>query len=332
MKTPTSTTLFRLIGEPAPVIRSSDLLTEDHPLRPYPAVHPARYSAWLRALAFSAVFAAVFLLWTSMVYLAAGTVALIAMPLAELASAVIAYSVLVFYMESRTPAYEIEARRLTGLLKGMVLGAVLLSLCIGILALVGSYSITVINWHYSPWIALLVTGVVAGVSEEILLRGALFRLVEEGLGTWGAVVVSALVFGGIHLSNPEVTVWGMVAIAVEAGILFAAVYTVTRSLWWCIGLHFAWNMMEGPVFGSIVSGSGAQDSWLIASWTGPDILTGGTFGLEGSIVPVILLGLAGIGLLVYAARKHLIVSPIWVRRSHLTRLLGSTTQPQSGLY
>jgi len=254
-----------------------------------------------------------------MVYLAAGTVALIAMPLAELASAVIAYAVLVYYMEARNRAYEIEARRLTGLLKGVVLGAVLLSVCIGVLALAGSYSITRINWDYSPWTDLLVTGVIAGVSEEILFRGALFRLVEEGVGTWGAVVVSALAFGGIHLSNPGATLWGAVAIAVEAGILFAAVYTVTRSLWWCIGLHFAWNVMEGPVFGSIVSGSGAQDSWLIASWTGPDILTGGTFGLEASIVPVILLGLIGISLLVYASRKHLMISPIWVRHSRLQK-------------
>ena len=264
-----------------------------------------------------------------MVYLAAGTVALIAVPLAELAGAVIAYAVLVYYMEARNRAYEIEARRLLGLLKGILLGAVLVSLCIGVIAVLGSYSVTGINWGYSPWIDLLAIGVVAAVSEEVLFRGVLFRLAEEGLGTWGAVIVSALVFGGMHIYNPDATWWGAVAIAVEAGILFAAVYTVTRSLWWCIGLHFAWNVVEGPVFGSIVSGSGAQDSWLVASWTGPDLLTGGTFGLEASIVPVVLLGILGIALLVYASRKHLLVSPIWVRRSRLKQTI--TDQPQTSI-
>ena len=314
-------TLFRLIAEPAPVVRCTDLLTEDHPLRPYgdDSVSRARTSAWMRALVFIVVFFAAILLWTATIYLTVGVVPLGDIPLAELIGAVIAYTVLTFYMESRIWPYEIDYRRLMGLVKGIVLGVVLVSVCVAILAVAGSYSITGFNGHYSPWLALLVTGACAGIAEEILYRGVLFRLVEEGLGTWGAVLVSALVFGGMHLVNPDATLWGAIAIAVEAGILFAAVYVITRSLWWCIGLHFAWNVMEGPVFGSIVSGTGVQDSWFIASWNGPDILTGGAFGLEASIVPVVLLGILGTGLLVYASRNSLIVSPIWTRKKQLIR-------------
>ena len=311
-------TLFRLIGEPVPVVRTSDLLTEDHPLRPPSAQSQVRTSAWIRALAFLGVFFAAILLWTSTIYLMVGIVPLGDVPLAELIGVVIAYPVLTFLMESRIWPYEIDYRRLMGLVKGIVLGAVLVSACVAILAAMGSYSVTGFNEGYSPWTDLFVMGVCAGIAEEILYRGVLFRLVEEGLGTWGAVLVSALVFGGIHLVNRDGTVWGAIAIAIEAGILFAAVYVITRSLWWCIGLHFAWNVMEGPVFGSIVSGSGAQSSWLVASWTGPDILTGGIFGLEASIVPVILLGVLGISLLAYASRKHLLVSPIWTRKNKLT--------------
>ena len=312
-------TLFRFIGETAPVVRPLDLLTDDHPFRPIPEVNRARNSVWLRALVFVVVLAVFILLLLSTVNLTVGYIAPIWIPLAELFGTIVAYAVLAFYMEARIWPYEIEPGRLLGLFKGMALGVVAVAVSIGILALAGSYHLTGVNGDYSPWLALLVTGVVAAISEEIVCRGVLFRLVEEGLGTWGAVVVSALFFGGMHLSNPDGTWWGAISIAIEAGILFAAVYTITRSLWWCIGLHFAWNMMEGPVFGSIVSGSGVQDSWLVASWTGPDLLTGGTFGLEASIVPVILLGLAGIALLVYAARKHLMLSPIWTRRSRLTR-------------
>jgi len=283
----------------------------------------------MRALVFLGVFFAAILLWTSTIYLTVGVVPIGDIPLADLIGAVIAYAVLTFLMESRVWPYEIEYRRLMGVLKGIVLGAVLVSLCIAILAVAGSYSITGFDGDYSPWTALLVTGVCAGIAEEILFRGVLFRLVEEGLGTWGAVAVSALVFGGSHLTNSDGTLWAAIAIAVEAGILFAAVYVITRSLWWCIGLHFAWNVMEGPVFGSIVSGTGAQSSWFIASWTGPDILTGGAFGLEASIVPVVLLGALGLGLLAYASRKHLLVSPIWVRRSRLKQTI--TDQPQTSI-
>jgi len=273
----------------------------------------------MRALAFFGVFFVAILLWTSTIYLTTGIVPLGDIPLAELIGVVIAYPVLTFLMESRVWPYEIDFQRLSGLFKGMVLGAVLVSVCIGVLALLGSYSVTGFNGGYSPWMDLLVIGVCAGVAEEILFRGVLFRLVEEGLGTWGAVLLSALVFGGLHMNNPDATLWGAVAIVIEAGILFAAVYVLTRSLWWCIGLHFAWNTMEGPVFGSIVSGTGAHNSWLVSAWTGPDILTGGVFGLEASIVPVILLGALGICLLVYAARKGLMVSPIWSRRALLTK-------------
>jgi membrane protease YdiL (CAAX protease family) len=195
------------------------------------------------------------------------------------------------------------------------------AICVGVLALLGVYRVAEIDPGYFTsqafLSAVLSTGLTAGIAEEILMRGVLFRLVEEGLGTWGAVAVSALIFGGLHLSNPDATVWGALAIAIEAGILFAAVYVITRSLWWCIGLHAAWNLVQGPVFGSIVSGTGARDSWLQAQWSGPDILTGGQFGLEGSIVPVILLGGLGLLLLIYAQRRHIMVAPIWARKAAL---------------
>jgi len=238
--------------------------------------------------------------------------------LSELVPAITAYLILTLAMEGRVWPWEIKPGRVLGLFKGMFLGALLVAVCVGVLALLGSYSIIGFNWHYSPWNDLLTLGVTAGVAEEIMMRGTLFRLVEEGLGTWGGVAISACVFGGAHLTNPDGTLWGATSIAIEAGILFAAVYIITRSLWWCIGLHFAWNVAEGPVFGSIVSGSGAQDSWLVASWTGPELLTGGVFGLEASIVPVILLGALGVAALVYAWRKGLMISPIWIRKRTLT--------------
>lgn len=312
--------LPRLIGEPLPHLRPIDLLTEDHPHRPYPTSQSWRTSAWLRWAIFCVTMFVAIFVYLSVHAAVAGSFVYseITMMLAELAGAVVAFVVLSFAWEGRVWPHEIAPRRLFGLLKGVLLGLVLVAACIGVLALVGTYTVTGFNPAYSPWMDLLSVGVVAGIAEEIMFRGVVFRLVEEGLGTWGAVVVSAIVFGGLHLGNADASVWGAIAIIIEAGILFAGVYVLTRSLWWCIGLHFAWNMAEGPLFGSVVSGSsGIQHSWLTAQWSGPVILSGGQFGLEGSIVPVILLGALGVFLLVYAARCGVIVAPIWVRKRRL---------------
>ncbi|MCL2481817.1 MAG: CPBP family intramembrane metalloprotease [Propionibacteriaceae bacterium] len=314
-------TVLGLMGEQAPKIRPSDLLTEDHPVRPYPSLTPVRNSAWVRAGIFILVFIVGAILYFS-INLAITTspfISDVTVEMMELIGAVLAYLVLVMLTERRVWPHELAPRRILGLFKGMLLGFLLVSVCIGVLALIGTYRITAFNPSYVPWSDLLGMGVVAGIAEEIMFRGIVFRLVEEGLGTWGAVIVSGFVFGIMHWSNPDGTLWGGIAIAIEAGILFAAVYTVTRSLWWTIGLHFAWNITEGPIFGSIVSGNGAQNSWLTSTWSGPQILSGGQFGLEGSIVPVILLGALGVFLLVHAQRKGLMVAPLWIRKRALTR-------------
>ncbi len=102
------------------------------------------------------------------------------------------------------------------------------------------------------------------VIEEILFRGVLFRLVEQMTGTVGAMVVSALVFGGLHLLNSP-NLWGALAIAIQGGLMLAAVYAATRSLWLPIGLHFGWNFAESGIFGTTVSGSDNSGGGIFSS-------------------------------------------------------------------
>ena len=310
--------LFTIIREPVPDIRTTDGLTLDHPDRSYPLAHPVRHSAWLRGVVFVAVFLVMILVGLSVVFAIYGSVTLtspVPSALTRLVAALAAYVVLAMVMEGRVWPLELQPRRWLGLLKGMLVAAIILGASLGIIALLGSYRVTGVNPHYNVWTDLITLGVVAAVSEEILLRAGLFRLAEEGLGTWGAAVVSALIFGALHLTNQYGTWWGALAIALEAGLLLAGVYALTRSLWWCVGLHFAWNMLEGPLFGSIVSGGSAPNSWLVSSWTNSDLVTGGMFGMEGSVVVVTLCGLIGIALLVYAQRRGLMVAPLWVRKA-----------------
>jgi membrane protease YdiL (CAAX protease family) len=312
--------------------RGVDLLTDDHPLRPFPPLHRCRFAAWLRLLVFVVVGIAAMFGIAKVLAAAIATPGWWARwwvsPVTELIAAIAAFVVLLL-LEGRRPV-ELAPRRLAGLAGGLVLGAVLLSAVIGALFVLGSYRIVGTNPGYNVWPALLSAGVTAAVAEEIAFRAVLFRLFEEVVGTWGALGASALLFGAAHLSNPDATLWGAIAIALEAGVLFAALYAVTRSLWWTIGLHFSWNMMQGPVSGSAVSGSGAASGWFQAQFTGPEWLTGGEFGIEASVVSVALLTLVGAALMHVIFRQSLAVRPYWARRRVLASRPEADTQQLAG--
>jgi membrane protease YdiL (CAAX protease family) len=175
--------------------------------------------------------------------------------------------------------------------------------------LLGSYHVTGFNPD-ADWLpALLLVGLGAGIGEEILFRGVLFRIVEEGLGTWAALLVSALFFGAVHLGNPGATLWSSAAIAIVAGLLFGLLYHVTRSLYLCMGVHAAWNFMQGTVYGTPVSGTSA-DGWLISTRSGPDWLSGGVFGAEASVVALLICSMLSLGLLIIALRRGTLVPPL----------------------
>jgi len=140
----------------------------------------------------------------------------------------------------------------------------------------------------------------------------LFRIVEEGLGSWWALVISALFFGASHIANPGATLWSSAAIAIEAGLLFGMIYHLTRSLSLCMGLHAAWNFAQGTIYGIPVSGTRA-DGWLVSTRSGPDWLSGGVFGAEASVVALTLCSLCTAGLLVVVVRRGSIV-PFRFRR------------------
>ncbi|MBD9732143.1 CPBP family intramembrane metalloprotease [Streptomyces sp. H28] len=126
----------------------------------------------------------------------------------------------------------------------------------------------------------------AAATEEVVFRGVLFRIVEEHIGTYAAMGLTGLVFGLSHLFNENATLWGALAIAIEAGFMLAAAYAATRSLWLAIGVHFGWNFAAAGVFSTEVSGNGANEGLLDATTSGPELLTGGSFGPEGSVYAV----------------------------------------------
>ena len=234
-----------------------------------------------------------------------------------------AYLFLVRVIERRVPGELALRGLLPWSIAGMLGGALLFSTVVAVLWLLGSYHVTGVNPD-TDWLpSLLLVGLGAGIDEEILFRGVLFRVVEEGLGSWIALVFSALFFGVAHLRNPGATLWSSAAIAIEAGLLFGLLYHVTRSLYLCMGVHAAWNFMQGTVYGIPVSGIPA-DGWLISTRNGPDWLSGGTFGAEASVVALCVCSLCSVALLRVALRRGSIVP--WGRREPmLTALLPSQT-------
>jgi hypothetical protein len=116
-----------------------------------------------------------------------------------------------------------------------------------------------------------------------------------------------------NLSNPGATLQGVLFIAIEAGVLLGAAYMLTGRLWLSMGFHMAWNFTQAAIFPVHVSGSGTAQGLVKAAIAGPDLLTGGVFGMESSLVAFVLLTTTGVVLLVLAVRRGRIVPPSWKR-------------------
>lgn len=136
----------------------------------------------------------------------------------------------------------------------------------------------------------LVAMLLTGFFEETLLRGYLQWTLWRGLGFWWGAVILSLTFGLLHGNNPGESPVGLFS-AAAIGLIFCYSVWYTRSLWWAIGLHTAWDWGETYVYGTPNSGFHANGSLLLAQPHGSLLMSGGATGPEGSllIVPLLLL-------------------------------------------
>lgn len=218
-------------------------------------------------------------------------------------------------VEKRTFAeLGIHPRRIArDLALGFGIGGAIFVAVVGILTILGDYHGALSSDAPSAIAGTLMFFFFVALNEELLFRSIFFRIVEDGLGSWGAVALSAALFGAVHLGNPGATWVAGIAIALEAGILLAALYMLTRSLAVVTGLHWAWNFFEGGVFGVPVSGQ-TKPSLLRGASSGSVLLTGGDFGPEAGLVAVVFCGVVATVVLVLAVRRGQIMAPAWVRR------------------
>jgi membrane protease YdiL (CAAX protease family) len=217
-----------------------------------------------------------------------GQLAYAAMAPASLA----AYVTLVHFGERRAVselAFPPAARELA---IGLAVGAAMMAATILLLLIAGAVTL-VPRPVSSIWNAVALS-LQSGFVEEVLLRLVVLRLMWRAFGPWPALAFSALLFGLLHLANPNASWFAAIAIAVEAGIMLAAFYILTGRLWVSIGVHAGWNFTQGWVFGAAVSGTNEFAGGPLslhpvagsAQW-----LSGGAFGPEASFAGL-LVGIA----------------------------------------
>lgn len=194
---------------------------------------------------------------------------------------------------------------------GFVLGGLMVCISVaGIAALGGLRTLSVAP---ASIIALpLLMHITVGLIEEVMMRGIFFRVVQESVGSWLALLASGLVFGAMHLVNDNISALGIADTAV-AGVFFAAAFLLTGRLWLCAALHAGWNFFQEGIFSLAVSGHEVKTGLFVTELSGPDWLTGGAFGIEGSAVDLVFAVLASAAMVLLAWRRGRIVRPAWKR-------------------
>jgi len=220
-----------------------------------------------------------------------------------------AYWIYVRYVEKRdlTELGHPNAFQEFGL--GSLTGFGLFGFVIAILSLLGFYRVDGIDFVLLSLIGALVGAFVSAFVQELIFRAVVYRIIETWIGTWWALAISAIVFGLIHISNSGATIFSTVAIALQGGIILSAAYMLTHRLWMAVGLHSMWDFANDGVFGVGLAGQSGESlkGLFQASLSGPDIFTGGAFGVEASVIALVVVLMAGVFMLWRAYQRGLFI-------------------------
>jgi membrane protease YdiL (CAAX protease family) len=221
------------------------------------------------------------------------------------------YSLYVRFIEKRK-AYEISRKKsIVELGWGILISFALVGFMVLLMYLLGYYKVIQLD---SPQIiidSLFFFGMGAFL-QVLAFRVILFRLFEELLGSWLAFVLVAAIFSIAHIQNPNSGLWSTLALIIS-DILLVAAFMYTRRIWLVWGIHMSWNFFQDGIFGMPNSGITDFQSWIQPSISGPEWITGGSFGIETSVIAVCLsLGVALV-ILKMSINKNQIVSPLWKR-------------------
>ena len=207
------------------------------------------------------------------------------------------------YYEHRIPV-ELSVKNLPQfMLGGFTLGFFAISLSIFILYLLGSYKIiTLSTTHYTLQLfTLLLT---AALVEDLLIRGLIIRVLENWLGTYITLII-AMLFETLHIFNPNATLFSAI-FDLAWGFTMAMLFIYSRRIWLPFFFHVGWNFSQ-PFYGSNLTGIDNMGTIIQSEFSGPEILTGGKVGIEGSIFTLIFLIAIGLTVFYFAKKEGKII-------------------------
>ena len=170
---------------------------------------------------------------------------------------------------------------------GFVLGVLLISLGFLILRLLGYLDILEYHPILSTILLFFIFFIFQSFFEEVAFRSYLMPAIEERFGLWAALIISSVLFMAIHLSNNNIGIVGVSNIFL-AGLLLGLIFIKYDNVWAASGFHCSWNYFQSTIFGFEVSGE-RMFSFIETEEVGPDLITGGAFGFEGSILSLVFL-------------------------------------------
>ncbi len=189
------------------------------------------------------------------------------------------------------------------LLAGLGVAVLLYAVGFGTSLLMGTVEIASVEWVPRDLLGTLLFFLLVAVTEEVMLRGfVLGRMLSEGMNRFVTLFLSSALFSAMHLFNPNFALLPFVNILL-AGCLLGASFLYTRNLCFPVVLHWFWNWLQGPVLGYEVSGTDSGQSLLTLRLTGSDLLTGGDFGFEGSLLCTVLLVVGTLAIVGYYERR-----------------------------
>tara|TARA_B100000745_G_scaffold51221_1_gene30556 strand:- start:157 stop:1023 length:867 start_codon:yes stop_codon:yes gene_type:complete len=170
---------------------------------------------------------------------------------------------------------------------GLLLGVGLIVLGFGTLYIFNFLSVASIQFSLIDQLFYLSLFAVVSLNEEIAIRGYILQNLSSSFNKYIALVLSSLVFMIMHIGNPNMSAVPLFNLFL-AGLLLGVYYIHKNNLWFPIGAHITWNYFQGPVLGFEVSGNDV-DSIFIQSLDGSELITGGEFGFEGSIILTVFM-------------------------------------------
>lgn len=188
---------------------------------------------------------------------------------------------------------------------GLALGAAWLGISVAVMLGAGWASLLSPSGFSGTSVAIAAVSVLFNVvTQQLLVCGYILQTLRSKAGLPVAIILSALLFSALHAAAFQ-GAWLPPINVFLAGLVFCLAYAVTGNLWLPVAIHFAWNLLLGPVLGLTISGTGELGlGWKAFEIAGPELYTGGTFGIEGGLIVTLTTAGLVIALLVIRARRR----------------------------